>query len=71
MKHELNNDRLGDISNHDAVTTRFWRRQSNAWYDNVVLYAVHMYNVYINGIYITIFHLGNIAYQRIENSVIS
>ena len=30
-----------------------------------------MYNVYINGIYINIFHLGNIAYERIENSVIS
>ena len=50
MKHELDNDRLGDISNHDAVATRFARRQSNAWYDNVVLYGVHMYNVYINGI---------------------
>ena len=23
---------------------------SNAWYDNVVLYEVHMYNVYVNGI---------------------
>ena len=32
------------------VATRFERRQSNAWYDNVVLYGVHMYNVYINGI---------------------
>ena len=50
MKRELNNDRLGDISIHDTVATRFERRQSNAWYDNVVLYEVHMYNVYINGI---------------------
>ena len=46
MKHELNTDRLGYISNHDAVATRFERRQSNAWNDNVVLSEVQMYNVY-------------------------
>ena len=46
MKHELNTDRLGDISNYAAVATRFERRQSNAWNDNVVLYEVQMYNVY-------------------------
>ena len=30
MKHELDNDWLEDISNHDAVATRFEHRQSNA-----------------------------------------
>ena len=60
----LDNDRLGDISNHDAVATRFERRQSNAWYDNVVLYEVHMYNVYINGIYIKHFSLGKYSIRE-------
>ena len=46
MKNELNTDRLGDISNHDAVATRFERSQTNAWNDTVVLYEVQMYHVY-------------------------
>ena len=46
MKHKPNTDRMRDISNHDAVATRFERRQNNAKNDNVVLYKVQMYNVY-------------------------
>ena len=46
MKHKLNTDRMRDISNYDASSTRFERRQNNAKSDNVVLYKVQMYNVY-------------------------
>ena len=47
IRYKLNTDRMRDIYlTMMQVATRFERRQNNAKNDNVVLYKVHMYNVY-------------------------
>ena len=45
------------------VATRFERRQNNAKKDNVALYKVPMYNVYIKLLNVLnkLFQLGNVA----------
>ena len=71
MTHELDNDRLGDISNYDAVAMRL--NVGRATPDMITLYcaAYTCTMCILTAFKYTIFHLGNIAFERIENSVIS
>ena len=62
MKHKLNTDRMRNISNHDASSTRFERRQNNA--KMITLYCTKykctMYIKLLNALN-KLFQLGNIA----------